>query len=124
MRVALITEVFFDDPEGYQLTRMLIEAAGRGAAGDDHVVGNVGLAAQVDDLDVVGLVVVEGFLDEGQDLRRCRPRRGLTLTCYDEISAFKLRLLYRAGCAGPLGFRWRLPSHPPAANVSPPPGGA
>lgn len=31
MRVALITEVFFDDPEGYQLTRMLIDAAGRGA---------------------------------------------------------------------------------------------
>lgn len=31
MRVALVTEVFFDDPEGYQLTRMLIDAAGRGA---------------------------------------------------------------------------------------------
>lgn len=63
------------------------------AAGHNHVISDIGFSRQGNHPDIIGLVVVERFLDKRQGLRRCWPRRGLALTCYDENCASKLRLL-------------------------------
>ena len=54
-----------------------IQPPRRRTAGDHHVVGNIGFPFQGNNLDIVGLVIVERFLDECQNLRRCWPRLGL-----------------------------------------------
>jgi hypothetical protein len=101
-----------------------IQSARRGTAGNDHVVRDVRFSGERYDLDVVGLVFVEGFLDKGQDCLRCWLRSCLFLACYNEFLVFKLRLQMQAGLPAAFNLREWPARHHSAVYPSPSPGAA